>query len=79
MDSYCRPSASMGNQQYAAELFSVAGTQRFLYRTYAVDVTVVQLNEDGIFMGSGDLNKVAARALWDSLVNRGWSTKKVAA
>jgi len=44
-----------------------------------VDVTVVQLNEDGIFMGSGDLNKVAARALWDSLVNRGWSTKKMVA
>jgi len=79
MGSYYRPSASMGNQQYAAELFSVAGTQRFLYRTYAVDVTVVQLNEDGIFMGSGDMTKDAARALWVGLVNTGWSTKKMVA
>ena len=66
-------------QRYMAQLHSVAGTQRFLYKKYAVDVTVVQLNETGEFMGSGDLNKVAARALWNSLVSRGWSTKKMVA
>lgn len=78
-DYYCRRSASMGNQQYISELHSDAGTQRFLYRKYAVDVTVVKLNEEGEFVGSGDLNKNAARALWDRLVNKGWSTKRMAA
>ena len=62
-----------------AQLYSIAGTQRFLYKKYAEDVTVVQLNEAGEFMGSGDLNKEAARALWDMLVTRGWSTKRMAA
>ena len=62
-----------------AQLHSVAGTQRFLYKKYADPVTVVHLNEKNEFMGSGDLNKVAARALWDSLVNNGWSTKRIKA
>lgn len=62
-----------------AELYSVAGTQRFIYKRYADPVTLVQLNESGEFMGSGDLTKEAARAMWTGLVNSGWSTKRMAA
>ncbi len=60
-----------------AELHSEAGTQRFLYENYADPVTLVQLNESGEFMGSGDLTKAAARAMWNGLVNSGWTTKRI--
>ncbi len=69
----------MNRQRNVAELHNITGTQRFIFQKYNPDVIVVQLNEKNEFMGSGDLNKVAARALWDSLVNRGWSTKRMAA
>ena len=69
----------MANIQQLAQLHSIAGTQRFLYKNYTDGVTVVQLNEKGDFTGSGDMTKEAARALWVGLVNTGWSTKKMVA
>lgn len=60
-----------------AQLHSVHGTKRFLYRKYSVSVNVVTLDPKDTFVESHNQNKVAARLTWAALVRHGWSTKRI--
>ncbi|MEE8577733.1 MAG: hypothetical protein V3T31_10800 [candidate division Zixibacteria bacterium] len=47
------------------------GCKRFVYADSIDTVTIIAFDDDG-WTGEGDLNKLAARNLWDQLVHEGW-------